>query len=370
MSALLFVAGLALAAPESTAPAQQDAAPAEIQRWMGSVVMLVTGPGWCSGVIVDQEGTVATAYHCVASGRRPRVELEDGRSAIGRIVAARAKEDLALVSVPELAVAKGGPPPLAIRQGAPQRGERVYGLGHPYAPLTETTPGMAGLLRWSVTEGIVSNTGERYLQTDAALNPGNSGGPVVDVEGRVVGIVSRKLSGDNLAFAVNSDLLRAMIEAPERPSLLGGEVSFGLGLGTMTGVGDALTWSLRGTAAIRDRVVVSAFAGLPSGAIELAEAFGQSRYASAGVDLGARARIGRGRWSAALEAGPSLTFVGGYSAEPGEGALPDRIAPSLGGYGRVELSGLGVRVGVLALDGEPVLTLGVEIGAPIGRSTF
>lgn len=365
MLAHLLTLGLALAQP-----APSDAAPAQVQTWMGSVVLLVTGDAWCSGALVDDQGTVATAYHCVANGRRPRVELEDGRAAIGRTVAARPRHDLALVRVPELAVAAGGPPPLALRAEAPQRGERVYGLGHPYAPLAEANPNLEGLLLWSVSEGVVSNTGARYVQTDAALNPGNSGGPLVDAEGRVVGVVSRKLGGDNLAFAVNAALLEELIAAPKPPSPLGGELSLGLGVQSLLGLGDALTWQVRGGAAFRDRVILSLAAGLPVDAPELALAFGTSRYPSMDADLGLRARVGRGRLSTALELGPALLLVGGYEASEAGSALP--LAPALapGGYARVELSGVGVRFGALALDGEPAFLVGVEVAAPGVSGTF
>lgn len=362
---LLLLSALALAEP-----APGDADPAQIERWLDSVVMLVTGPGWCSGVVVDEQGTVATAYHCIASGRRPRVELEDGRFAIGRAIAGRPRQDIALVSVPDLAVAKGGPPPLEIRQDTPLRGARVYGLGHPYAPLAESSEGMRGLLRWSVTEGVVSNTGERYLQTDAALNPGNSGGPVVDADGRIVGIVSRKLGGDNLAFAVNAELLRELMAEPKPLSPFGGELSVSVGLTSLLGVGDALTWTARGTATLRDRVVLTVSAGLPSGAESLAGAFGRSRYPSMGADLGARARVGRGRWSTSLELGPSLTLIDTYRADEDGLVLPEPSVLSPGGYTRLEFGGLGVRVGGSAVEGELAFSLGVDLGAPIGHGTF
>ena len=53
-------------------------------------------------------------------------------------------------------------------------------------------------------QGIVGAVGPWVLQTDAGLNPGNSGGPLVDTQGRIVGIVSRKLAGEDLAFAAKS----------------------------------------------------------------------------------------------------------------------------------------------------------------------
>ena len=87
---------------------------------------------------------------------------------------------------------------------------------------------MEGMLRWSVTAGIVSAVGPRLIQTETALNPGNSGGPVVDEEGRIVGIASRKLSGDNVAFLSASSNLLRLQESKWKPSILGGQFTFGL----------------------------------------------------------------------------------------------------------------------------------------------
>lgn len=365
MLSLLVSASLALAQSAPT-----DASPDQIQGWTDSVVELVTGPEWCSGVLVDDQGTVATAYHCIASGRRPLVRLRDGREAVGRAVAARAKDDLALVRVPELARAAGGPAPLLVRDEAPRVGERVYGIGHPYAPLAESSPMMEGLLLWSVSEGIVSNESDRFVQTDAALNPGNSGGPLVDAQGRVVGIVSRKLSGDNLAFAVRTTRLETLLDDPRAPRLLGGEIGLEVGLISLLGLGDALTWHVRAEAAVRDRLILSVGSGLPIGSGSLAQSYGESRYPSMDADIGARARLGRGRYSTSLEAGPALVVVGRDTSEDGVEALPGPTALAPGGYGRVALYGIGVRVEALVVDGAVVPAMGIEVGAPGVHGTF
>lgn len=365
MLSLLLSAPLALA---QAAPG--DASPEQIQGWTDSVVELVIGPEWCSGALVDDQGTVATAYHCIASGRRPLVRLRDGREAVGRTVAVRAKDDLALVRVPELAHGAGGPAPLSIREEAPRVGERVYGIGHPYAPLAESSPMMEGLLLWSVTEGIVSNASDRFVQTDTALNPGNSGGPVVDAQGRVLGVVSRKLSGDNLAFAVRSSRLQTLIDDPRPPRLLGGDYSLNLDIVSILGLGDAVTWHLRGEVAIRDRLILSLGSGAPIAARTLAESFGESRYPSLDADIGARARLGRGRFSTSLEAGPALVMVGRYTSDDGVEALPGPATLAPGAYGRVQLYGIAVRVEALEVDGAIVPALGLEVGAPGVHGTF
>ena len=57
---------------------------------------------------------------------------------------------------------------------------------------------MEGTLRWSVVDGVVSSLGSQAMQISAPLNPGNSGGPVIGEDGELVGVVSRRLSGQGL----------------------------------------------------------------------------------------------------------------------------------------------------------------------------
>lgn len=366
---------LALAAPEggaSPAPAT-DATPAELQAWLGSVVLLQIGPAWCSGVIIDDQGTVATAYHCVATGRKPKVILKDGRSFIGRSVAVWPREDLALIAAPDLAGAENSPAPLPIRAAPPEVGERVYGLGHPYAPLADRSPLLEGTLRWSVTEGLVSGAGVHFLQTDAALNPGNSGGPVVDASGEVLGIVSRKLKGENLAFATNNTHLAALVADRERraPSPLGGTLGLGVGLASLSDPGGALTGQVRGEVAFRDRVILSAAGGLPYSARALAEAWGSSTYPMADLSLGGRARLGRGTWSTALEAGATAGLLGGYTLDEAlQVTLTADPVFAPAAYARLDVAGIGLRFSALPSAGQTRFMFTVEVDAPGTLTTF
>ena len=71
LSLLLGIGGLAHAAPSSD----------DINLWLGAVVLIETGPNLCAGTLIDERGTIATAYHCVASGWTSRVSTLDGREA-------------------------------------------------------------------------------------------------------------------------------------------------------------------------------------------------------------------------------------------------------------------------------------------------
>ena len=253
-----------------------------VEAWLEAVVLLRTGPSSCAGVLVDASGIVATAYHCVATGLRPLVVFRDGTSAVGRTIARDPSRDLALVSVDA-----GGCAPLLLRHD-PRLGERVYALGHPYENLSGGK--LEGLLQWSVSEGIVSGVGPWLIQTDTALNPGNSGGPLVDAEGRVIGIVSRKLNAEDLAFAAKASDVAAMVAAPDMGALLGG--TYGGEVGVILGSADDAA-GVGAFLAVRERVVARAWLGLGFTGLDPRGV----------VTLEARQRLGRGTLSTAFDVG-------------------------------------------------------------------
>lgn len=370
-------------APDSPAPdgapaasadaAVQPASPDAIESWLDSVVVLVTGPAWCSGVVLD-DTTIATAYHCVATGMRTRVRTRSGAEYMGRMVAADPDEDLALVRVEEL---DGALPALPIRADPVRRGVRVYGLGHPFGPAAQANEAYEGLLLWSVTEGIVSAAGPRLIQTDAALNPGNSGGPVVDAQGRIVGITSRKLQADNIAFLSSAAMLAELVADPERPSPLGGTVSVGFsylsGAAAVSGDFDgreaavAQSLLLTGAVAIRERLVLSGGVGFSSGARFRALERGRAFYPSSEATLALRQRIGRGVWSTAIDVGGGYTVLPGVETDfdPETGRFLARAIAPLGGPTasvRVGVQGVGLRVVALLDDVEdPLWMVGLDL---------
>lgn len=277
-----------------------------IESWLAAVVLVLDGPAWCSGVGVA-EGVVATAYHCVAEGGRPSVRWRDGHSVRGRVIARDPAHDLALVAVdrPGMAV-------LAVRGEDPALGERVYGLGHPYG--MAAVGRLEGTLRWSVSEGVVGAVGEWFIQTDAALNPGSSGGPVVDVEGRVVGLASRKLRADNLAFLSRGAHLAALLHDRPRGPALGGAY----GVGPAGWVGEGSWLGVEGWASVRDRAVVRVGGGVGAWT-------GASPWLGT-ASLEGRARLGVASGSVTVEAG------GGVAVER-DGARPMAVGHL--GVGRV-----------------------------------
>ncbi|HEX5787015.1 MAG TPA: trypsin-like peptidase domain-containing protein [Woeseiaceae bacterium] len=164
---------------------------------------------FASAVIIDAEGYLVTNYHVVADAAEIRVQLSDGRIAEPELVGVDRETDLAL-----LKVALGELPAVPFGSSANLRiGDIVLAIGNPY-----------GLTK-SVTQGIVSATGrgllnlvtfENFIQTDAAINAGNSGGALVNARGELVGINTAVLAQDTategIGFAIPVDLVRGVVD--------------------------------------------------------------------------------------------------------------------------------------------------------------
>ncbi len=309
------------------------------------------------GVLVDDTGTVVTAYHCVASGRRPTVTARDGTEARGRVLRTAPRDDLAVLEVPELA----GHPFLSLREAPAEQGEEVWALGHP-----------SGLLRWSVSRGIVSAVGERLIQVDAPVNPGNSGGPVVDADGRILGITSRKLRADNIGFLAPSSAVRALLDSEDRPFPIGG--SYGAHAVALMPVdfGTAPSLGLGVHVAFRDTFVFTAHGAYALGVNWMAAELGRARWTGLEVLGAARVRVGRGRFSTSLDAGGGLAVTFGRTGAVEDGQLDLRSEPA--GlhplvYARAELFGVGVRVSEVRHgpgDWALVVALETGLGGPLG----
>jgi serine protease Do len=163
-----------------------------------------------SGVIISPSGEAITNWHVVDRAKEIRCLTTDGRSFAAEVTGADKDTDLALV---QLAVPPGEKVPHATlgTSAVLEEGEFVMAMGAPW-----------GLSR-SVSIGIVSCT-RRYLpdnseyslwlQSDCAISPGNSGGPLVNTEGEIVGINSRGyLYGGDMAFAIPSDTVRIIVDS-------------------------------------------------------------------------------------------------------------------------------------------------------------
>ena len=160
-----------------------------------------------SGFIIDQSGLILTNNHVVEKAEEIMVRLENGKEYEASVVGRDPKTDLALIQVQ----VDGADFPKAVTLGnsdALQVGDWVMAVGNPFG------------LGQTVTVGIISGKGrvigagpyDEFLQTDAAINLGNSGGPLYDMDGKVIGINTAIVAqGQGIGFAIPINVARQLI---------------------------------------------------------------------------------------------------------------------------------------------------------------
>ncbi|HEX9125886.1 MAG TPA: trypsin-like peptidase domain-containing protein [Methylomirabilota bacterium] len=174
-----------------------------------------------SGFLIRQDGYLITNEHVVADAEFIQVKLADGRRFEGRLIGRDERVDLALVKIEAT-----GLPVAALGDSNRLRvGEFVLALGHPFG------------LEQTVSFGIVSRKGLPlqvatpgfdFIQTDATVNPGNSGGPLVNMAGEVIGINSMAARNGTIGFAIPVNIVKGLL--PQLASK--GKVEWGwLGVG-------------------------------------------------------------------------------------------------------------------------------------------
>jgi S1-C subfamily serine protease len=182
------------------------------ERDVGTRNKVVRGVG--SGVFVGDAGQVLTNEHVVASAKRVEVELAGGERLAARVVHADDMLDLALL---ELDGSKPEVVPVVISERAPTPGEWVMAVGQPFGLGHTVTVGVVGGLGrdhddLGRPEGLREDGIWSFIQTDASINTGNSGGPLVDASGQVVGITTAvRLDGQGLAFAIPAAMVRRFL---------------------------------------------------------------------------------------------------------------------------------------------------------------
>ena len=179
------------------APAAETAAIADLpglfERVAPSVVQIRTrgqraGGGAASGVVIDRAGHIVTNYHVVRGAVTIVVELRDGTVAAARLLGSDPGNDLAVLHA-DLPAASLSPAVFG-DSGAVRVGEPVFAVGNPFdLDFTLTTGIVSGIDR-ETQRGPNGRAIRGVLQTDAAVNPGNSGGPLFNAEGDVIGITT------------------------------------------------------------------------------------------------------------------------------------------------------------------------------------
>jgi len=176
----------AQAKAQAAAPSDATTAWAVIQPSLVLItVTLPTGTGSGAGVIVKADGSILTANHVVAGVRSVTVAYTDGTTSQASVVSTQPTNDTATLkpaTLPETLVP-------ATLGGGLQVGAPVFAVGHPLGLADSLSAGVVSALGRSVTVPG-GRTLKNLIQTDAAVNPGNSGGPLLDRAGHVVGIVT------------------------------------------------------------------------------------------------------------------------------------------------------------------------------------
>jgi peroxiredoxin len=179
-----------------------------------TIVRVITENGTGTGTIVNESGDILTCQHIVEDSKNVTIVLSDGSKYSGQVVIADKVRDLAIIrltSIPaNLTAASLGN---SEESDKLQLGQDIYILGYPYS--------MKGSA--SITKGIVSAfrivASTHIIQTDAAANPGNSGGPMINCDGKVIGIVAFRYSiiseGTNFAIGINEakDIMRIAVSS-------------------------------------------------------------------------------------------------------------------------------------------------------------
>lgn len=184
-----------------------------LQKILGSSYIARSRADMGSGVLVSEDGYILTNYHVISQAQNIRVGLWDGRFAVAQVVGSDPETDLAVLKID-----LDGLPAAPLAEDASVRvGDVVLAIGNAFG------------LSHTVTMGIVSATGrnelrsvlyEDFIQTDAAINAGNSGGALINYRGEVIGINTRNLGqaqgAQNIGFAIPitmaRDVMRQIID--------------------------------------------------------------------------------------------------------------------------------------------------------------
>jgi serine protease Do len=174
---------------------------------IGRRMPAIPADGQGSGFVVDRGGYIVTNHHVIRDARDITVTLADGRRVAGRIIGVDLDTDLAVLKVEATDLT---PVEWADSERA-EPGEFVWAVGSPFGLERSIT---SGILSAKNRAGLVGTAYQNFLQTDTAVNPGNSGGPLVNTEGRVIG-VNTAIVGEayqGISFAVPSSVARQVTD--------------------------------------------------------------------------------------------------------------------------------------------------------------
>ena len=220
------------APPPATVPARPEApaARAVFERASGAIVRVDARPPGTpipkgrpsrddgvatgSGFLIDRDGSIVTNEHVVAGGSLVSVRFgEDGRRVRARVAGRDRDSDLALLKIPPAGARGAAPLPLGASASV-HVGDTALALGNPLGLERTLTLGIVS----GVDREIEAPSGEEIagvIQTDASINPGSSGGPLLDASGRVIGVNSQAEAA-GIGYAVPVEALKRLVRRVRR----------------------------------------------------------------------------------------------------------------------------------------------------------
>ena len=212
-------ASAAVAEAEDDGPADARSVSEIVRRESPAVVLIEAGEaggqgGLGSGFLIDRDGHVLTNAHVVEDSTTTTVTFSDGTERTARILGVDTSTDLAVLKIPR--VPEGIQPVRLGSSGALVVGQDVVAIGNPYGLERTATTGIVSALERTI-EAPNGFAIQNAIQTDAAINQGNSGGPLFDRAGRVIGmntqIASQNGGNVGLGFAVPIDTIAPIAQS-------------------------------------------------------------------------------------------------------------------------------------------------------------
>lgn len=174
------------------------------------VVSVGTDKSMGTGFVLTDSGYIATNQHVISGAKRIEVLTQDRKVIVATLIGEDVARDVALLKVEATLES------LELADKLPTVGNKVIAIGNPLG------------LAFTVTEGIVSaldrkgpNGQKEYIQTDVSLNPGNSGGPLINTRGEVVGMNNFKVgNAESLGFALEVEVVKSVVNALANATIL------------------------------------------------------------------------------------------------------------------------------------------------------
>ena len=202
---------------------QQDKLVSIYQAVVPGVVTVQTTNDLGSGIFYNSDGIIVTNAHVVGSETKVEVDFTDGTKVYGNVIGTDHNTDLAAIKV---SVPASELHPLVLGNSSTLKiGETVSAIGDPLLLISSMTTGIISATGRSLPGNVQAGTSGNYyttgdiIQTDALVNPGNSGGPLIDLNGQVVGIVWAQAINNNsgvpaasgIGYAISVDTVKRVI---------------------------------------------------------------------------------------------------------------------------------------------------------------